>query len=123
MARVGHPRGVGEFRIEFTRGLAARDLWAFGEDELAAAALRISDPELDAAKARAAEYYDEAYPLPVTGRRITLGHVVAFAMMTVLEGGVRPLQRQRRRSASSVPATIADVLASEFPWLSSSATD
>ena len=97
---------VGELRVVFSLGGAASDLWAFGEDDLAEAALAMSDDQLIAAWRIAATYYDETWPLPVTGRRITLGHVVAFATMAVLEGDVRPLARQRRRPKSSTPERI-----------------
>lgn len=101
-------RRVGEFYLTFSSGQAARELWAFGEDDLAERALRIPEPELPQMWATAATYNDAHYPLPVTGRRITLGHVVAFAAMNHLEGALRPLSRQRRRPAKTVPAHIGE---------------
>jgi hypothetical protein len=97
---------VGEFRVIFTAGQAARDLWAFGEDELAERALLVPRTELPGLWITAATFYDGDYPLPVVGRRITLGHVIAFAAMNHLEGVVRPLSRQRRRSAKTLPGHI-----------------
>ena len=93
--------------MTFSIGVAAADLWLFGEDDLAHAALKLSDEQLFHAWLHAARYYDADYPLPVTGRRVTLGHVVAFAVMAVLEGRLRPLARQRRRPAHAMPAEIA----------------
>ena len=99
---------VGEFYVTFSPGQAAQDLWAFGEDDLAERALRIPELELPDLWVTAATYYDADYPLPVTGRRITLGHVVAFAAMNHLEGSLRPLARQRRRPAATVPDHITE---------------
>jgi hypothetical protein len=104
-------------RVTFSVGSAASDLWAFGEDDLAEAALDLSDQQLLAAWRWAAMYYRPAYPLPVTGRRITLGHVVAFATMTVLEGTVRPLARQRRRPDKTMPEHIRIAAATYGPSL------
>lgn len=99
---------MGEFHVVFSRGQAARELWAFGEDELAERALRIPEIQLPGLWETAAAYYDANYPLPVTGRRITLGHVAAFATMNHLEGALRPLARQRRRPAKTVPDHISN---------------
>jgi hypothetical protein len=95
-----------QFRVTFSATGAATDLWAFGEDELADAALKFSEEELLAAWRQAAVYYAPSVALPVEGRRITLGHVVAFACMHQLEGSIRPLARQRRRAAKAVPQHI-----------------
>jgi len=111
----GSLSAVGELLVIFSAGGAAADLWAFGEDDLAAAALRLSEDQLHEGWVHAARYYDADYPLPVEGRRITLGHVVAFAVMTIIEGGVRPLSRQRRRPASALPAEIAAAAAAPMP--------
>ncbi|MBK5334185.1 MAG: hypothetical protein JJD93_19570 [Ilumatobacteraceae bacterium] len=105
-------------RVTFSAGSAASDLWAFGEDDLAEAALDLSDQQLLAAWRWAAMYYRPEYPLPVVGRRITLGHVVAFAAMTVLEGRVRTLARQRRRPDKTIPEHIRSAAAAHRPSLS-----
>lgn len=101
---------MGEFWVVFSAGSGAGDLWAFGEDELAQQALSISDGEMPNLWHTAALYYDATYPLPVTGRRITLGHVIAFACMTHLEGRLRPLARQRRRPAKAMPKHLHEAL-------------
>lgn len=96
------------FLVIFSAGSAAVDLWAFGEDDLAERMLRYDDDEMIDLWRTAATYWDVSYPLPVTGRRITLGHVVAFACMHHLEGQIRPLVRLRRRAASSLPERFAE---------------
>jgi hypothetical protein len=106
---------MGGSRVTFSAGLVAADLWAFGEDDLAAAALRLSTEQLREAWVHAARYTDRDHPLPVEGRQVTLGHVSAFAVMTVLEGGVRPLARNRRRPKSAMPPEIAAAKAA-VPW-------
>jgi hypothetical protein len=92
--------------VTFSAGGAAADLWAFGEDALAEEVLAFSDLDLLGAWRQAAMYYDSSIPLPVEGRRITLGHVVAFACMHQIEGAIRPLARLRRRPAKAMPEHI-----------------
>jgi hypothetical protein len=97
---------MGGLSVTFSAAVAATHLWAFGEDGLAEVVLSFSEQDLLAAWRQAAIYYDPSVPLPVEGRRITLGHVVAFACMHVIEGSIRPLARQRRRPAKAVPEHI-----------------
>ena len=99
------------FRVVFSTGAAAKDLWAFGEDQLAYATTEIPDEAMLQLWERAAVLYRESFPLPVEGRRITLGHVVAFTCMERIEGGIRPLARARRRPASHLPEDLAAYLA------------
>ena len=99
---------MGELRVTFSAAGAAADLWAFGEDALAEEVLGFSDLDLLAAWRQAAFYYDSSIPLPVEGRRITLGHVVAFACMYQIEGTIRPLARHRRRPAKAMPEHISN---------------
>ena len=91
------------FLVVFSSGSAAVEAWRFGEDELAARMLDIDDDRMLDLWRTAAEFYDENHPLPVTGRRITLGHVIVFACLYHVGGGVRPLARQRRRPANQIP--------------------
>lgn len=93
--------------VVFSSGAAAVELWAFGEDDLSARMLCIVDDVLLNLWKTAAVFYGETYPLPVVGRRITGGHVIAFACMFHLEGDLRPLARQRRRARSAVPEHLA----------------
>ena len=97
---------MGELRVTFSAARAATDLWAFGEDALAEAVLTFSELDLLAAWRQAAIYSDASVSLPVEGRTITLGHVVAFACMHHIEGAIRPLARQRRRPAGAVPEHV-----------------
>ena len=90
----------------FSVGTVAADLWRFGEDELAEAVLQFSDDELVASWRTAAQYYDSAFPLPVEGRRVTLGHVTCFACMKQVEGALKPLARQRRRPKETLPGHL-----------------
>jgi hypothetical protein len=108
---------VAETWVTFSSGDAAADLWAFGEDDLAYAALDVTEEQLAEAWRCASRYYEPAFHLPVEGRRITLGHVTAFSMMTVLEGGVRPLRRQRRRPAKGMPTEIVEARNAPRPSL------
>ncbi|MDQ3640863.1 MAG: hypothetical protein M3450_05175 [Actinomycetota bacterium] len=102
-------------RVIFSAGVAAGELWAFGEDDLAQRALDLSEQQLLAAW-RLAETYDSPdFPLPVYGRTITNGHVMAFAVMSVLEGDIRPLARERRRPKSHMPEAIRMAAASPGP--------
>lgn len=107
------------FLVVFSAGSAAADLWAFGEDDLADRMLTFEDDRMMELWRTAATYYDESFPLPVAGRRITLGHVVAFACMRHLEGQLRPLARQRRRAASALPDRLAKARAAKDAELSS----
>jgi len=93
-------------RVTFSAAGAATHLWAFGEDALADVVLSFSEVDLLAAWRQAAIYYQASGGLPVEGRKITLGHVVAFACMHQIEGSIRPLARRRRRPASAVPEHI-----------------
>ncbi len=99
---------MGAFYVVFSTGGAAADLWAFGEDELADRALQIEESSMVGLWTTAATFYHSSYPLPVEGRRITLGHVVAFACMSHLEGRLRPLARLRRRPDAKMPQYIRD---------------
>jgi hypothetical protein len=90
--------------VTFSREVAASELWAFGEDALADVVLGFSDDQLASAWKLAATLNDADFPLPVVGRRITLGHVCCFACMVQVEGAPRQLARQRRRPEAALPA-------------------
>ena len=55
----------------FSTGQAAREVRAFGADELSERALQIPETELPRLWQTAAVHYNADYPLPVTGGRIT----------------------------------------------------
>lgn len=105
---------MGEFRLTFAAGVAAAELWAFGEDELADAVLEFSEQDLLAVWRLAAIYNEDSFPLPVSGRRVTLGHVMCFACMMKLEGALRPLARQRRRPRKAMPEHLRTAEAARF---------
>ncbi|MGH1506500.1 MAG: hypothetical protein ACRBI6_23320, partial [Acidimicrobiales bacterium] len=90
-------------------GQAAQDLWAFGEDQLSAQALEIRDSEMASMWHGAGTFYDPSYSLPVAGRKVTVGHVIAFSAMWHLTGELRALARVRRRPAKDLPAAIREV--------------
>lgn len=92
--------------VVFSAGAAAVELWGFGEDELAEQMLTFVDDQMIDLWRPAAHFYDKGFPLPVSGRKICLGQVTAFACMFQLEGELRPLSRQRRRPSSSVPSRL-----------------
>ena len=93
-------------RVTFSRGTAAAELWRFGEDDLAAAALELCDDELVQVWRTAAALSDPAVDVPVEGRRVTNAHVICFACMQQMERRIRPLARQRRRPAKDLPGAI-----------------
>ena len=99
-------------RVIFSAGVAAGELWAFGENDLA---LRLICQSSSCSPLLAETYDSPDFPLPVYGRTITNGHVVAFAVMTVLEGDIRPLARERRRPKSQMPEAIRMAAASPGP--------
>lgn len=96
-------QGKPQFRVSTSKSQVAAALWDYGEDDLAARAIDMSDAELLSIENISAWYEDPEYPLPMSGRRITHNHVNAFAAITVFEGRVRPLTRTRRRPAKDRP--------------------
>lgn len=96
-------RGRPQFHVFTTRSQVAAALWDFGEDDLAARAIALSDDQMLAVERISAWYEHPGYPLPVTGR-ITHRHVGALAAVTLFEGTVRPLARTRRRPERDRPA-------------------
>jgi hypothetical protein len=95
--------GRPHFHVFTSRSQLAAGLWDFGEDDLAARAVTLTDVELAAVERIAAWYEHPGYPLPVTGR-VTHRHVGALAAVTYLEGRIRPLARTRRRPERDRPA-------------------
>ena len=101
---------VGRVFFTFTSATAAIELWSFGEDELAERMADIADDRMHEIWRTAVTYNSTDFPLPVTGRNITLGHVVAFACMFHLEGRLRPLSRQRRRPKKNRPERYLELV-------------
>lgn len=96
-------RGKSNFKVRTSKTQVAAALWDYGEDELAARAIKMSDEELARIEHISAWYEDPHYPLPMSGQRITHNHVNAFAAITLFEGRVRPLERTRRRPQRDRP--------------------
>lgn len=92
--------------VKMSKSQVASALWDDAENALAARVLNMSDAELVKTEKTPAWYEDLAYPLPMTGQRITHNHVAAFAAITLFEGAVRPLTRTRRRPAKDRPAGL-----------------
>jgi hypothetical protein len=97
-------RGKPNFRVHTSKSQVAAALWDYGEDELAARAMGMTDAELASVENISAWYEDPEYPLPMSGQRITHNHVNAFAAVTLFEGRVRPLAQTRRRPERNRPA-------------------
>ncbi|WP_323101781.1 hypothetical protein [Intrasporangium sp. YIM S08009] len=96
--------GRPNFVVRTSKSLVAAALWDYGEDALAERAIDMTDEELMSVENISAWYEDPAYPLPVSGQRVTHSHVSAFAAITLFEGRLRPLARARRRPARDRPA-------------------
>lgn len=94
--------------VVFSAEQAAASLWDYGEDELVDRALALTAAELREIWSIAGSYWNSGYPLPVTSHRVVLGHVTALAVITYLEGDLRPLARDRRRPATSRPENLRD---------------
>jgi hypothetical protein len=96
-------QGRPNLRVFLSKSQVAAALWDYGEDELAARAIQMSEDELKAIEGISSWYEDPSCPLPMTGQRITHNHVSAFAAVTFFEGEVRELTRTRRRPAKDRP--------------------
>lgn len=99
---------MGSTFVVFSAEQAAASLWDYGEDELVDRALALTDADLREIWSIAGRYWESGYPLPVTSQRVVLGHVNALAVITHLEGRLRPLARERRRPARSRPESLRD---------------
>ena len=92
--------------VTFSKGVAAAELWAYGEERLAEVVLAFTDDELVSAWKTASTYNDVNYPLPVQRRNPSNGQVVCFACMNQVEGELRPLSRTRRRPDKKLPPNL-----------------
>lgn len=100
-------KGRPDFSVIMSKSQVASALWDYGEDNLAARALTMSDEDLASIQRIAAWFEDRKYPLPMSGQRITHNHVAAFAAVTYFEGEVRPLAQIRRRASRAKPPRYA----------------
>ena len=90
-------RELPNYRVRFERDLLAEALWEYGEDELALAALKLTDEALLQVQLLAAWHHANDAE-PTTGPRLTNGRVTARAMIEFAEGSPRDTKRQRRRT-------------------------
>lgn len=102
--------------MSFSRGLAASELWLFGEDALAEEVLALDDGSWSKVLDLAAFYRDPTVPVPVTDIRVTNGHMMCFACMHHIEGSIRPLARARRRPMKTLPAHLEERRHERQPW-------
>jgi hypothetical protein len=72
----------------FTREVLAEDLWRYGEDELAEAAMKLSEAELEQIQRLALWHYVNA----------TDARMASRAAIEFFEGASRDPKRQRKRS-------------------------
>ena len=61
--------------MHISKSQFAAALWDYGEDELATRAIEMTDAELASIESISTWYEDPAYPLPMSGQRITHNHV------------------------------------------------
>ena len=85
------------FEIGFDREGLAEVLWEYGEDELAEASLALDDRQLRVVQRLAAWHYEYDRE-PTEGPKLTLGRVMARAMIEFAEGRARDPKRRRRRT-------------------------
>ena len=83
--------------MEFRRDVLAEALWEYGEDELAEAALSLSDDDLRDVQ-RLAVWHHVNDPEPERGPKLTNGRVMARAAIEFVERTGRDTKRQRRRT-------------------------
>ena len=96
-------KGLPSIQVTTSQSMVAACLWDYGEDELAERAIGMNDDDLSAIERISAVYRDPNYPLPVTGYKITNGHVLALAAVAYFEGQLRPLSQNRRRPSKFRP--------------------
>jgi hypothetical protein len=108
-------RGRPNFNVHTSKSQVASALWDYGEDALAERAIAMTDEDLTSIENISAWYEDPAYPLPMSGQRITHNHVGAFAAITLFEGRVRPLSQTRRRPQRDRPPAFEPQPPSPWP--------
>ena len=85
------------FRITFRSDLLTESLWEYGEDELAVAALRLTEDELYRVQQLAAWHHVND-PDPPSGPKLTNARIMSRAMIEFAEGRKRDTARVRRRT-------------------------
>ncbi|MFZ2502756.1 MAG: hypothetical protein WAW88_08820 [Nocardioides sp.] len=99
--------GRPNFQVHTSKSQVAAALWDYGEDDLAARAIAMTDEDLARIENISAWFEDPSYPLPMDGHRITHNHVHALAAITLFERKLRPLARTRRRPQRYRPEAYA----------------
>ena len=103
-------------RISIRRDLLAEALWQYGEEDLAEAALELSEDDLHQVQLLSV-WHRVNDPKPETGPKLTNGRVMARAMIEWAEGTARDTKRVRRRTrpedqayhgGDSLPSTPAE---------------
>ena len=85
------------FRITFRRDVLAEALWEYGEDELAQAALRLSESDLREVQLLAVWHHLNDVE-PDDGPKLTNARIMARAMIEFADGCPRDTRRMRRRT-------------------------
>jgi len=91
-----------ESMIIFDREHLVLDLWAYGEDELCAAAARLPDADLVRIQQLAAKVL-VAGPGMADGSSMLIDKAISLAAVEVLTGQARTLRRSRRRPVKDYP--------------------
>lgn len=94
------------FRIRFRRDTLAESLWEYGEDDLAEAALRLSEYELGQVQLLAV-WHRLNDPEPHHGPKLQGGRIMARAMIEFAEKMPRDTTRVRRRTRPKAQGHLA----------------
>jgi hypothetical protein len=84
-------------RISIARDVLAECVWEYGEDDLAAKVVDLSDADLEQVQ-RLALWHRTNDPEPVGGPKLTNARIEARAVIEFFEGGSRETKRARRRT-------------------------
>lgn len=96
-------KGLPNIHVSASVMTIAGCLWEFGEDALADRALSMSREDHAAIQRISASWSSSSHQLPVSGQKISRGHVLALAAVGYFEGSLRPLARDRRRPGKQRP--------------------
>jgi hypothetical protein len=95
-------RDPGVTLVSVDRRTLAEELWSFGEDSLAQAALELSDEDMVGLWVRAGKAL-------LKGDARSSGEAASLAAVAVIEGHQRPLARKRRRPRAGPSSFRADL--------------
>lgn len=97
---------VAHVEIIFSAEQAAAALWTYGEDDLVDPASKLTIDQLRTVWRSADARWKPDHGLPLKSR-LVLDKATALACIEYLEGALRPLHQERRRSRSSMPDWLA----------------